>query len=81
MTYRSGQPELAVESIERAIELDTSYGEGRFFLGLVQLCGLGDHEVAAVTLEEVLALPDLPADVRPEVEEALELARSGGTCG
>jgi tetratricopeptide (TPR) repeat protein len=81
MSYRSGQPELALESIERAIVLDPSYGEGRFFLGLVQLCGLGEHEAAAATLEEVLALPDVPAEVRPEVEQALELARSGGTCG
>ena len=80
MSYRSGEPELAVDSIERAIELDPSYGEGRFFLGLVQLCGLGDHEAAVATLEGVLALPDLPAEVRPEVEESLALARSGGAC-
>jgi tetratricopeptide (TPR) repeat protein len=81
MTYRSGEPELALESIERAIEVDPSYGEARYFLGLVQLCGMADHEAAATTLEEVLTLPDLPAEVRPEVEEALALARSGGTCG
>ena len=81
MSYRSGEPELALESIRRAVELDPTYGEGRFFLGLVQLCGLADHEAAVTTLEEVLTLPDLPADVRPEVEEALELARSGGSCG
>ena len=36
-----------LESIERAIDLDPSYGEGRFFLGLVQLCGLGEYEAAA----------------------------------
>ncbi len=65
MSYRSGEPELALESIQRAVELDPTYGEGRFFLGLVQLCGLADHETAVTTLEEVLTLPDLPADVRP----------------
>jgi tetratricopeptide (TPR) repeat protein len=81
MTFESGEPELARDSIERALQLDPAYGEGRYFLGLVLLCGLGQHQQAAAVLEEVRALPELPAELRPDVDQALDLARTGASCG
>ncbi len=80
MTYQSGEPELAHDTLVRALEVDPDYGEGSYFLALVLLCGLDDHERAAGLLAEVRARADLPVELVPEVEEALAIARGGGSC-
>jgi tetratricopeptide (TPR) repeat protein len=76
MAYLTGQPATAVEYLRSAIELDPANGEAKLFLGVVLLYGLEDAEAAIPVLEEVLALPDLPATLRPDVENMLAEARS-----
>lgn len=76
-----GEPAMAVEFLEAAVAADPGYGEAKLFLGVVLLYGLEDPVAALPYLEEVLDLPDLPEELRPEVETMVEEARRAGGGG
>jgi tetratricopeptide (TPR) repeat protein len=81
MAYITDQVDTAVAYLQQAIEVDPAYGESKLFLGVVLLCGKEDPAAALPILEEVLTYPDLPDEVRPELEAKAEQARSGvGGC-
>jgi tetratricopeptide (TPR) repeat protein len=75
MAYVSGQPETAAAYLSSAVQLDPAYGEAKLFYGVVLLYGLEDPAGAIPVLEDVLALADLPASIRPDVENMLAEAR------
>lgn len=77
MAYLTDQPLTAAEYLRSAIEIDPAYGEAKLFLAVVLLYGLEDPEAAVPVLEDVLALPDLPESLRPEVENMLAEAQAG----
>jgi len=76
MAHITGQPETAVGFLEQAVALDPAYGEAKLFLGVVLLYGTQDVERALPLLEEVLALPDLPDSIRPDIEAMADEARA-----
>ncbi len=78
MAYLTGQPNTARDYLHAAVQLDPEYGEAKLFYGVVLLYGIGDAEAALPVLEEVLQLPDLPATLRPDIENMVEEARAGG---
>jgi tetratricopeptide (TPR) repeat protein len=78
MAYITEQPQTAVAYLEQSIAKDPSYGEAKLFLGVVLLYGMEDPAGALPLLEEVLAMPDLPSELRPEVEQMVAEARGGG---
>jgi tetratricopeptide (TPR) repeat protein len=71
MAYVTDQPNAAVDYLNAALAIDPAYGEAKLFLGVVLLYGLEDHEAAIPVLEEVLEFPDLPEQLRPDVENML----------
>lgn len=76
MAYVTDQPATAVEYFNAALAIDPAYGEAKLFLGVVLLYGMEDPEAAFPVLEEVLAFPDLPEQLRPDVERMLAEARA-----
>lgn len=76
MAYITGQVEAAEQYLTASLDVEPGYVEGKLFLGLVRLYGLDDPAGAIPLLEDVVALPDLPPELRAEVEGALEEARS-----
>lgn len=76
MAYVTDQPATAVEYFNAALAIDPAYGEAKLFLGVVLLYGMEDPEAAVPVLEEVLAFPDLPEQLRPDVERMLAEARA-----
>lgn len=81
MAYITEQPQTAVAYLEQSIAKDPSYGEAKLFLGVVLLYGMEDPAAALPLLEEVLAMSDLPGELRPEVEQMVAEARGGGGSG
>ena len=75
MAHITGQPQTAIEYLDGALAIDPDYGEAKLFLGVVLLYGAEDAEAAVPVFEDVLALPDLPEDLRPEIELMLDEAR------
>ncbi|MGH8935628.1 MAG: cytochrome c-type biogenesis protein CcmH [Acidimicrobiia bacterium] len=78
MAYLAGEAETAAGYEERALEFAPGYPEATWFLANIRLYGLDDPAGAVPLLEELAALPDLPADVRREVEARLIEARTAG---
>ncbi len=76
MAYITGQVEEAERYLTASLDAEPDNVEGKLFLGLVRLYGLDDPAGAIPLLEDVVALPDLPPELRAEVERALEEARS-----
>jgi cytochrome c-type biogenesis protein CcmH/NrfG len=72
-------PETALQFLDAAIEVDPTYGEAKLWKGVVILYGTDDPAAAVPLFEEVLGYPDLPDEIRPEVEAMLEEARGGGS--
>jgi tetratricopeptide (TPR) repeat protein len=81
MAYLTDQVDTAVGYLEQAIAVDSAYGEAKLFLGVVLLYGEEDPAAALPVLEEVLTFPDLPAEVRLEVEQMVEEARAAAGGG
>lgn len=77
MAYQTGQPEAAKEYLDTSLTLDPTNQETKLFLGFVLLYGLDDAEGAIPLLEEIAAIPDLPAELLHSVEAALDEARNG----
>lgn len=76
LAYVTGQSEAAVQYIDQALERDPANLEATLFLGIVDLYGLEDPASAIPLLEEVLAEPNLPAQLRTDVENALQEAKA-----
>lgn len=76
MAYVTDQVETAIAYFEQAMAVDPAYGEARLFMGVVLLYGRQDAAAALPYLEEVLTYPDLPADLRPEIEGMIAEARA-----
>ncbi|MCB2222997.1 MAG: tetratricopeptide repeat protein [Actinobacteria bacterium] len=70
--------ETALSFLDTAIALDPVYGEAVLWKAIVLLYGMEDGEAAVPLFEEVLGYPDLPDELRPEVERMLDEARGGG---
>jgi len=81
MAYVTDQPATAVQYLEAALDIDPGYGEAKLFLGVVLLYGMEDPGAAIPVLEEVLEFPDLPEQLRPDVENMLADARAQETAG
>ncbi len=81
MAYVTDQVETAVGYLEQAIAVDPAYGEAKLFLGVVLLYGKEDPAAALPILEEVLTYPDIPDDLRPELERMVAEARAGAEGG
>ena len=77
MAYVTDQVDTAVAYLEQAITVDPAYGEAKLFLGVVLLYGKEDSAAALPILEEVLTYPDIPEDLRPELERMVAEARAG----
>lgn len=75
MSFASGRADLAEVYLGEALETEPGYEESRLFLGLV-LLNEGRPSEALAQLEPLLAGDALPDELRPEVEAAVELARS-----
>jgi tetratricopeptide (TPR) repeat protein len=76
MAYVTDQPATAVEYLNASLAIDPGYGEAKLFLGVVLLYGMEDPASAIPVLEEVLEFPDLPEQLRPDVENMLTEARA-----
>lgn len=76
MAYLTDQVDTAIAYLEQAITVDPAYGESKLFLGVVLLYGKQDPAAALPLLEEVLTYPDLPDDLRPELERMVAEARA-----
>ncbi len=76
LAYVTGQSDAAIQYIDQALERDPSNLEATLFLGIVDLYGLEDPESAIPLLEQVLAEPNLPEQLRTDVESALQEAKS-----
>ena len=74
MSFRSGREDIARRFLAESLEIDPEYQEARLFLGLV-LWETGDASGAVAQLEPLLAIEELPADVRAEIEPIVEAAR------
>ncbi|NIA24957.1 MAG: tetratricopeptide repeat protein [Gammaproteobacteria bacterium] len=75
LAYVTGQNEAAVDYIDQALKKDPTNLEATLFLGIINLYGLEDPEAAIPLLEEVLAEPNLPPQLRVNIENALEEAK------
>ncbi len=75
LAYVTGQNEAAVQYIDQALKRDHTNLEATLFLGIVDLYGLEDPESAIPLLEQVLAEPNLPSQLRADIEKALEEAK------
>jgi tetratricopeptide (TPR) repeat protein len=76
MDHLEGDPQNAAARLEQAVTLDPENIEAKLFLGVVRLDDLGDAVGALPLLEEVLAYPDLPSELQPEIEALVEEARA-----
>lgn len=81
MAYVTDQVETALGYLQQAIAVDPAYGEAKLFLGVVLLYGKEDPAAALPILEEVLTYPDIPDDLRPELEQMVAEARAGAEGG
>jgi tetratricopeptide (TPR) repeat protein len=76
MAFITGQLEAADGYLTMALEVDPGNVEGKLFLGYLRFFGFDDPAGAIPLLEDVLAYPDLGPELRSEVEQTLESARS-----
>ena len=76
MAYSTGQTDPAVEYLTASLDADPDNIEGKLYLGIVRLFGLEDAAGAIPLFEEVLALPELGVEIRAEVGDLLEQART-----
>lgn len=76
MTYLSDRPGVALEYVERALEIEPGFVQAYWFLANIRFA-LGDTSGAIAPLERLLAFDDIPDDIRREAEEALADLRDG----
>lgn len=72
--------ELAIELLDRALELRPDFALAGYFKAQVVWCGAERTEEAIGLFEAVLSNPDLPEDARADVEAARQAAAAGQGC-
>lgn len=74
MVYASGESEVALTTLAKALELNPDNGEAQLFRGLIYLRS-NRPDLAIADLEAVASRNDLSDDIRDLVDEALEEAQ------
>ncbi len=76
LSYVTGQPEVAVDYLNQSLEKDPTNLEATLFLGIDYLYGLEDAEKALPLLQQVLADPDIPTDLKTQIQTAIDDANA-----
>lgn len=76
MTYLSDRPDVALDYVERALEIEPEFVQAYWFLANIRFA-LGDTAGAIAPLERLLRFDDIPDDIRREAEGALADLRDG----
>ena len=76
----NGLTDLALETVEKALNADPDNVEASYVKAQIVWCGLGDTDTAVPLLETVLASPLIDDAVRQQVLGDLELAQAGRGC-
>ena len=76
IAYFEGRSQEAVAFLTPLVEADPRNAEARFYLGATLLDQVGDPAAAIPLFEQLLAMPDLAASARTQVEQMLEAART-----
>ena len=77
----NGLTDLALDTIDQALDADSSNTEAVYVKAQILWCGLGDPVAATPLLEQVLASETIRADVQSQVRTDLDLTRAGQGCG
>jgi tetratricopeptide (TPR) repeat protein len=76
LSYVTVQPDAAVDYLNQSLEKDPTNLEATLFLGIDYLYGLNDAEKALPLLQQVLADPDIPADLKAQIQTAIDDANA-----
>jgi len=76
LSYVTGQPEAAVDYLNQSLEKDPTNLEATLFLGIDYLYGLEDAEKALPLLQQVLDDPDIPTDLKTQIQTAIDDANA-----
>ncbi len=79
LLFRLGRYEEAQTAVERARQADPDLLEALWFEAVIALDGRHDVPAAVAALEDLSARPELPADLRDDVDATLARARAGLT--
>lgn len=74
------ETELALSTVNRAIELSPGFTEALYVKAQILWCGSSRPDEAVELFDRILASPDLPPEVTDQVTADLELARAGEAC-
>jgi tetratricopeptide (TPR) repeat protein len=76
LAYVTGQPDAAVDYLNQSLEKDPTNLEATLFLGIDYLYGLDDAASALPLLEQVMADPDIPSDLKDQIQTAIDDANT-----
>jgi cytochrome c-type biogenesis protein CcmH/NrfG len=76
LAYITNQPEAAVDYLNQSLEKDPTNLESTLFLGIVDLYGLEDAASALPLLQQVMDDPDVPADLKSQIQSAIDDANA-----
>lgn len=76
----NGEVETATTLLDQALAITPESSLALYLKGQVLWCGAGEAEAASELFAEVLTLSDLPDETRSQVEQDLEMTRSGEQC-
>jgi tetratricopeptide (TPR) repeat protein len=71
MTFLSQVPDVAESFVEESLEVQPDGGIAFWYLANIRYYGLGDAAGAVEPLEQLLAYPNLPDELRAEAEQLL----------
>jgi len=72
----TGQPDAAVDYLNQSLEKDPANLEATLFLGIDYLYGLNDAESALPLLQTVMDDPDIPSDLKSQIQTAIDDANA-----
>jgi cytochrome c-type biogenesis protein CcmH/NrfG len=76
LAYVTGQPDAAVDYLNQSLEKDPANLEATLFLGIDYLYGLNDAESALPLLQTVMDDPDIPSDLKSQIQTAIDDANA-----
>jgi len=76
LAYVTGQPDAAVDYLNQSLEKDPTNLEATLFLGIDYLYGLDDAQKALPLLQQVMADPDIPTDLKTQIQTAIDDANA-----
>jgi tetratricopeptide (TPR) repeat protein len=76
LSYATGQPDQALDYEDQALEVDPTNLEATLIKGITYLYGLEDAASALPLLEEVMTDPELPDDMRTQIQAAIDDANA-----